>query len=83
MSTHIFHPDTHEHGLASDCPRCIEHAEHPERGLDSDNLERLRQGRIFTPLDKIAAIHLSEVDQRQLADQDEIDSHRSSWGSIL
>ena len=30
---HILHPDIHESGLADDCPRCAEHADHPE-GLD-------------------------------------------------
>ena len=41
MSTHGFHPDTHEHGLADDCPRCTEHAEHPLDSLDVENLRAL------------------------------------------
>ena len=41
MSTHAVHPDTHEHGLADDCPRCAEHAEHPLDSLDTENLRAL------------------------------------------
>jgi len=32
---HIYHPDVYIHGLFLDCPRCQEHAEHPEL-LDED-----------------------------------------------
>ena len=38
MSTHSPHPDSHDHGLADNCPRCAEHAEHPFESLDDDNL---------------------------------------------
>ena len=41
MSTHTFHPDTHEFGLADNCPRCEEHADHPLAGLDDHNLRVL------------------------------------------
>ena len=41
MSTHSYHPDTHTHGLADDCPRCTEHAHHPERSLDAVNMRAL------------------------------------------
>lgn len=41
MSAHTYHPDTHEHGLADDCERCEEHAEHPILTLDSENLHEL------------------------------------------
>lgn len=34
MATHVPHPDTHEHGLADDCERCAELAQHP---LELDN----------------------------------------------
>lgn len=35
MTAHIFHPDVHTYGLCPECPRCQEHAAHPE-GLDTD-----------------------------------------------
>lgn len=41
MSTHTFHPDTHEFGLADNCPRCAEHAEHPLESLDKTNVQAL------------------------------------------
>lgn len=41
MTMHSLHPDSHEHGLADDCPRCAEHAEHPIRTLDRENLRRI------------------------------------------
>ena len=41
MSIHTFHPDTHEFGLADNCPRCEEHANHPLAGLDDSNLREL------------------------------------------
>ena len=41
MSAHSFHPDSHTHGLADDCPRCAEHAEHPFETLDDENLRAL------------------------------------------
>lgn len=42
MTCHSYHPDTHTHGLADGCPRCDEHAAHPELGLDQGNLAALR-----------------------------------------
>ena len=39
--SHTIHPDSHEHGLADDCPRCAEHAEHPLTSLDARNLRTL------------------------------------------
>lgn len=48
MTVHIFHPDTHEHGLFDGCPRCEEHAQDPLLSLDTRNLvllaERVRNG---------------------------------------
>lgn len=41
MTIHTIHPDSHEHGLADDCPRCAEHAEHPIQSLDHENLGRI------------------------------------------
>jgi hypothetical protein len=29
VTIHTYHPDVYTHGLHPDCPRCIEHAEHP------------------------------------------------------
>lgn len=63
MTTHTFHPDTHEHGLQDDCPRCIEHSEHPIQSLDRQNLTRImrlavtddRLGLPVTYLDQVAA----------------------------
>ena len=41
MAADSSHPDSHTHGLADDCPRCAEHAEHPIQSLDERNLARL------------------------------------------
>ena len=38
---HSPHPNTHDNGLADDCERCAEHAEHPFLSLDDDNLRAL------------------------------------------
>jgi hypothetical protein len=43
MTVHAYHPDTHTHGLADDCPRCAEHARLPWQSLDRENLTALRQ----------------------------------------
>lgn len=43
MTTHSYHPDSHEYGLADGCPRCDEHARNPEQGLDSRNIANLRE----------------------------------------
>lgn len=61
MTTHIDHPDSHEHGLCPGCPRCEEHAAHPERSLDDENKKRLLLGRTFTELDEVAAARLKEL----------------------
>ena len=42
-ASHTFHPDSHTHGLADDCPRCEEHAQNPLVSLDADNLSSLMQ----------------------------------------
>lgn len=41
MSAHTFHPDTHEHGLADDCPRCAELAAAPFTRMDARLLSNL------------------------------------------
>lgn len=38
MTSHTLHPDTHEHGLADDCPRCAELAVDPFTYMDDRNL---------------------------------------------
>jgi len=43
MATHTEHPDSHQYGLADDCPRCAEHAKDPGLGLDNANLSKLIQ----------------------------------------
>lgn len=55
MTTHIFHEDSHTHGLCDDCPRCQEHAEYPAASLDTENINRLLNGHCFSELDRIAA----------------------------
>lgn len=63
--THSYHLDIASHGLSPGCPRCEEHAEHPERGLDSVNLLRLREGLWFTALDRKAAFNLMDYDRAE------------------
>lgn len=58
MTTHIYHPDSHTHGLCSKCPRCREHAKHPEQSLDQENIDRLMNGDILTELDVQAVAQL-------------------------
>lgn len=41
MTIHALHPPIHEYGLADDCPRCAEHAEHPLDSLDLENQREL------------------------------------------
>jgi len=42
MSTiHTYHPDSLEHGLSDDCPRCSEHANDPLVSLDQAHVEAL------------------------------------------
>src|SRR3989337_915723 len=43
MAAHTLHPDSHEYGLADDCPRCAEHARDPGQGLDDRNLSSIIQ----------------------------------------
>ncbi len=38
---HTYHPDTLTHGLSDDCPRCAQHADHPEVSLDAEHLGAL------------------------------------------
>jgi hypothetical protein len=54
MVAHAPHPDILEQGLHEGCPRCEEHAEHPELNLDVENIYRLRNGGIYSDLDRIA-----------------------------
>lgn len=41
MVSHTLHPDSHEFGLADDCPRCAQHALLPTISLDDENLTAL------------------------------------------
>lgn len=41
MSTHTIHDDIHDAGLADECPRCLEHAQHPLHSLDETSLRDL------------------------------------------
>lgn len=41
MVSHTIHPDSHEHGLSDDCPRCLQHAVTPALTLDDENLTAL------------------------------------------
>jgi hypothetical protein len=61
VTVHTFHPDTHEAGLASGCPRCHEHSLDPVASLDRRNLARLLSGKVWTPLDEVAASKLRSV----------------------
>jgi hypothetical protein len=80
MTVHSYHPDTHAYGLSDNCERCAEHAEHPERSLDTDNLVSLRW-RIASGAaprsnnERIAMENLARYDARD--DDDEI----ASWYS--
>jgi len=40
-TTHTPHPDSLEHGLSDDCPRCSEHANDPFAQLDPAHVEAL------------------------------------------
>ena len=42
MPSHSYHPDTHEHELADDCPRCDELAGRPLE-LDTENFVKAWQ----------------------------------------
>lgn len=41
MVSHSVHPDSHEFGLADNCPRCAQHALLPTISLDDENLTAL------------------------------------------
>jgi hypothetical protein len=41
MTAHIFHDDTHTHGLADNCPRCEELAINFPYGWDDINMSNL------------------------------------------
>lgn len=66
MTSHTYHPDTHEHGLADECPRCAEHARHPFESLDDTNLRQLirrvregqrpRSGAEATAMEEVEAV---------------------------
>mgnify|MGYP001571143581 CR=1 FL=1 len=41
MAIHSYHPDIHAYGLADNCERCEQHAEHPLDTLDDSMLTDL------------------------------------------
>lgn len=41
--SHTIHDEIETHGLADDCERCEEHAQHPLRTLDTPNLRALME----------------------------------------
>ena len=63
MSIHTMHPDSHEHGLADDCPRCAEHAEDPFATLDDRNLGLLVERTSLWMLDAPDSLPRSVVEQ--------------------
>jgi len=78
MTTHTYHPDVLIHGLQADCPRCQEHALHPEwleddlrlliltypkTSLDYEARERLRLDTIVSDME---AQRIALLDQKAL-----------------
>ena len=63
MSVHTMHPDSHEHGLADDCPRCAEHAEDPFAFLDDRNLTLLAERTVLWMQDVGDSLPRSVVEQ--------------------
>lgn len=58
MTTHIYHPDVATHGLVYECPRCQEHALHPQF-MDPELRMRIWE-RPLTALDHEARARLLE-----------------------
>lgn len=63
MATHTLHPDVHQYGLADDCPRCDQHAEHPLVSLDEQNITMLKLRIIegWTPRSKNEARAMEKI----------------------
>jgi hypothetical protein len=70
MSQHTYHPDSHEYGLADECPRCEEHGRHPIESLDGANLnalvERVRNDEESRSENEAAAMRVIENLLRQV-----------------
>jgi hypothetical protein len=64
LTSHIYHPDVHTHGLFPGCPRCKELAASPAQ-LDQAMRRRLADGHIESFLD-LQAAHLLGVDGREV-----------------
>ena len=62
--THRPHFDIHEIGLQDDCIRCRELSENPAQ-LDELNRQRLRDGDVYTRLDRGAVARLAVLERRQ------------------
>ena len=58
--THSPHLEIMYAGLADDCERCIELADHPDQ-LDAENRARLRAGHLYSALDHRAAVKLAAL----------------------
>ncbi len=68
--SHIYHPDTHTHGLCDDCPECVWKAEHGQ-GFDQRNLHRLM----------VAREHYTVTDQKAHAKLLELHPHLEKRGT--
>ena len=64
MTTHTDHPDSHEFGLADGCPRCAEHAEQPERGMDKENARRIWFGDVYSETDRVARARMQDIAEK-------------------
>jgi hypothetical protein len=62
--THRPHFDIHEIGLQEDCLRCRELSENPAQ-LDELNRQRLRDGDVYTRLDRGAVARLAVLERRR------------------
>lgn len=83
MTSHSFHEDSHEAGLADDCPRCQEHALEPT-GLDAQNLRRIWEGPHHTATDLKAfnTLYRSVVTTQRLGEAYAVAAWRSAGGSV-
>jgi len=81
--SHIYHPDTHTHGLCDECPRCEEHAA-TLTGLDAENLVRLWRGQLHTRTDVAAynALYRSVVVTQRLGEAFAVKAWHAAGGSI-
>jgi hypothetical protein len=66
--SHIYHPDSHTHGLCDDCPECVSKAQTGE-GFDRENRYRILVAKIHhTDTDRLAyqtLLALQEQEQQR------------------